>query len=103
MLPAPPARRVQEVPRGHREGGAEGAGCRGTAPTSASWLNQIERWFAEITARELVQAIEDYLAVHNEDPKQNEFPILQPLGTASSMLENRPGKRGCQAGGSQSA
>ena len=49
-------------------------------PTSASWLNQIERWFAEITnrrirrgsyrsTRELVQAIEDYLAVHNEDPK----------------------------------
>ncbi|MCY4373345.1 MAG: IS630 family transposase [Spirochaetaceae bacterium] len=49
-------------------------------PTSASWLNQIERWFAEITNKqirrgsyrsthELVQAIEDYLAVHNEDPK----------------------------------
>lgn len=49
-------------------------------PTSASWLNQIERWFAEITnkqirrgsyrsTRELVQAIEDYLAIHNEDPK----------------------------------
>ena len=49
-------------------------------PTSASWLNQIERWFAEITnkqirrgsyrsTRELVQAIEDYLAVYNEDPK----------------------------------
>ena len=48
-------------------------------PTSASWLNQIERWFAEITnkqirrgsyrsTRELVRAIEDYLAVHNEDP-----------------------------------
>ena len=26
MLSAPPVRRVQEVPRGHREGGAEGAG-----------------------------------------------------------------------------
>ena len=49
-------------------------------PTSASWLNQIERWFAEITNRRirrgsyrstrgLVQTIEDYLAVHNEDPK----------------------------------
>ena len=49
-------------------------------PTSASWLNQVERWFAEITnrrirrgsyrsTRELVQTIEDYLAVHNEDPK----------------------------------
>ena len=27
MLPAPPVSRVQEVPHGHREGGAEGAGC----------------------------------------------------------------------------
>ena len=49
-------------------------------PTSASWLNQIERWFAEITnkrirrgsyrsTRQLVQAIEDYLTVYNDDPK----------------------------------
>ena len=49
-------------------------------PTSASWLNQGERWFAEITnkpirrgsyrsTRELEQAIDDYLAVYNEDPK----------------------------------
>ena len=48
-------------------------------PTSASWINQVERWFAEITnkqirrgshrsTRELEQAIEDYLAVYNEDP-----------------------------------
>ena len=49
-------------------------------PTSASWLNQVERWFAEITnkrirrgsyrsTRELVQAIEDYLTVYNDHPK----------------------------------
>ena len=49
-------------------------------PTSASWLNQVERWFAEITnkrirrgsyrsTRELEQAIEDYLAAYNEDPE----------------------------------
>ena len=48
-------------------------------PTSASWINQVERWFAEITnkqirrgsyrsTRELEQAIEDYLDVYNEDP-----------------------------------
>ena len=52
-------------------------------PTSASWLNQVERWFAEITnkqirrgshrsTRELEQAIEDYLAVYNEEPKPSE-------------------------------
>ena len=47
-------------------------------PTSASWLNQIERWFAEMnkqirrgsyrSTRELVQAIENYLAVYNDGP-----------------------------------
>jgi transposase len=49
-------------------------------PTSASWLNQVERFFAEITERrirrgafrsgtELEQAIADYLRDHNADPK----------------------------------
>jgi transposase len=49
-------------------------------PTSASWLNQVERCFAEITrrrirrgtfthVRELEQAIHDYLEHHNRDPK----------------------------------
>lgn len=49
-------------------------------PTSGSWLNQVERFFAEITARRirrgvfktvkaLEQAIEAYLAEHNANPK----------------------------------
>lgn len=49
-------------------------------PTSASWLNLVERWFAEITekrirrgvfhsATELKDAIMSYLQQHNEDPK----------------------------------
>ena len=49
-------------------------------PTSASWLNQVERFFAEITNRrirrgsfrsveELERAIEDYLNSHNEKPR----------------------------------
>ena len=49
-------------------------------PTSASWINQIERWFAEITQKQirrgsyrstlaLEKAIKEYLAVYNEDPK----------------------------------
>ena len=48
-------------------------------PTSASWLNQVERFFAEITRKrirrgafhsvaELEQAIYDYLAIHNHNP-----------------------------------
>lgn len=49
-------------------------------PTSASWINQIERWFAEITRKqirrgthrstqELEQAIRDYLATYNLNPR----------------------------------
>jgi transposase len=49
-------------------------------PTSASWLNQVERFFAEITEKAirrgvfrsvqaLIKAIEDYLAEHNRNPK----------------------------------
>jgi transposase len=49
-------------------------------PTSSSWLNQVERFFAEITERrirrgafrsvpELEQAIREYLERHNENPK----------------------------------
>jgi transposase len=49
-------------------------------PTSASWLNLVERFFAEITTKrirrgifrsvaELKEAIHDYLDRHNADPK----------------------------------
>jgi transposase len=49
-------------------------------PTSGSWLNLVERWFALISARqikrgthrstlELERAIRQYLDIYNEDPK----------------------------------
>jgi transposase len=49
-------------------------------PTSASWLNQVERFFAAITENrirrgvftsvpQLERAIADYLAAHNQNPK----------------------------------
>jgi len=49
-------------------------------PTGASWLNMVERFFAQITTRrirrgafrsvrELEQAIHDYLQTHNEKPR----------------------------------
>lgn len=49
-------------------------------PTSASWLNQVERWFAEITrkqirrgthrsTRALEQAIRQYLDHYNQNPR----------------------------------
>lgn len=50
------------------------------APTSGSWLNQVERFFAEITEKQirrgvfrgvaaLEKAIMEYLAAHHENPK----------------------------------
>lgn len=50
-------------------------------PTGSSWLNLVERFFADLTeecvregsftgVRQLVRAIEEYLAVRNEDPKR---------------------------------
>lgn len=49
-------------------------------PTSSSWLNQIERWFAKITHERirrgvfksvdgLIEAIDTYIAEHNRNPK----------------------------------
>lgn len=49
-------------------------------PTSGSWLNQVERFFSEITTKRirrgafknvksLEEAIAAYLAEHNRDPK----------------------------------
>jgi transposase/DNA-binding XRE family transcriptional regulator len=49
-------------------------------PTSSSWLNLVERWFRELTDKairrgvfrsvpELTAAIEQYLRVHNDDPR----------------------------------
>ncbi len=49
-------------------------------PTSASWLNLVERFFAEITRKrirrgtftsvaDLQAAIQDYLSAHNANPK----------------------------------
>ena len=48
-------------------------------PTSASWLNLIERWFANLTVKrirrgvfhsvpDLIQAIDDYVHLNNDDP-----------------------------------
>jgi len=49
-------------------------------PTSSSWLNLVERWFAEITRKrirrgsfksvhDLIQAIQDYIQINNQNPK----------------------------------
>jgi transposase len=49
-------------------------------PTSSSWLNLVARWFRELTEKalrrgvfpsvpDLIAAIEDYLATHNDNPR----------------------------------
>ncbi|MBA4187420.1 MAG: IS630 family transposase [Planctomycetaceae bacterium] len=62
-------------------------------PTSSSWLNQIERFFAEITEKRirrgafrsvpaLVEAIKEYIDNHNVDPKPFTW-----VADADSILE----------------
>jgi transposase len=49
-------------------------------PTGSSWLNQVERWFAEITrkkihrgtfrsVRDLIKEIHDYIRIYNRNPR----------------------------------
>jgi transposase len=69
-------------------------------PTSASWINLVERWFATLTAKQLRRgthrstlqleaAIKNYIEISNEDPK----PFIWSK-TADQILESI--KRFCQ-------
>jgi transposase len=74
-------------------------------PTSASWLNMVERFFAEITRNrirrgtftsvaELKSAIMEYLEKHNADPKpfiwtKSAAGILEKVATAKQALESQ--------------
>jgi transposase len=61
-------------------------------PTGSSWLNQVERWFAEITrkrirrgtfrsVRELTKAIHDYIRTYNNHPRP-----FQWIASASRII-----------------
>ena len=74
-------------------------------PTSASWLNMVERFFAEITRKrirrgafksvdELESAIMEYLQSHNADPKpfiwtKSTGEILEKVARAKQALESQ--------------
>jgi transposase len=74
-------------------------------PTSSSWLNMVERFFAEITRNrirrgifksvaELKAAIADYLEKHNADPKpfvwtKSAGEILEKVARAKQALESQ--------------
>ena len=74
-------------------------------PTSASWLNMVERFFRDISENrlrrgvytsvpELVTAIDDYVAHHNTDPKpfiwtKSAKDILQKVIRANARLSSK--------------
>jgi len=72
-------------------------------PTSSSWLNLVERWFRELTDKairrgvfhsvpDLIEAINEFLAAHNEDPQPFIWTasidsILEKVGRCKAVLE----------------
>ena len=74
-------------------------------PTSASWLNMVERFFRDITTErlrrgvfcsvpELIGAIKEYIVVHNNDPKpfiwtKSARDILQKVIRANTRLSSK--------------
>ena len=75
-------------------------------PTSASWLNQVERWFALLSEKqikrgthrstvELERAIRTYLATYNTDPRpfiwtKSADQILESLGRFCKRISDSP-------------
>jgi transposase len=68
-------------------------------PTSSSWLNLVERWFRELTDKnirrgnfpsvpDLIAGIEDYLRVTNANPK----PLIWTASAESILEKFRRGK-----------
>lgn len=65
-------------------------------PTSASWINQIERWFAELTRKQIQRGVHTsvrqleadictFIELHNNNPKPGcEQPVLE----YASCIEN---------------
>jgi transposase len=72
-------------------------------PTSSSWLNLIERWFAELTRKkirrgvfrsvpELVASIKDFIHVNNREPKpfiwtKKVDQILEKISRCKAVME----------------
>ena len=75
------------------------------APTSASWLNMVERFFRDLTTErlrrgvftsvpELISAIDEYIAHHNINPKpfiwtKSARDILQKVIRANNRLSSK--------------
>ena len=68
-------------------------------PTSSSWLNLVERWFRELTDKDIrrevlhsvpdpITAIEKYMEVHNDEPK----PLVWTATAESILTKVRRGR-----------
>jgi len=73
-------------------------------PTSSSWMNMVERWFRDLTDKrirrdafssvpQLIEAIMDYIQLHNENPKAFIWTakiehILAKIARARAILNN---------------
>ena len=67
-------------------------------PTSASWINQVERWFAELTrkrlqrgvhtsVRQLEADIRAFIDRHNQNPRPFKWTKCRPnLGLSEALL-----------------
>ena len=74
-------------------------------PTSASWLNLIERWFANLTVKrirrgvfhsvpDLIQAIDDYVHLNNHDPSSfvwtaSVHSIMEKINRCKAIYETQ--------------
>ena len=74
-------------------------------PTSSSWLNQVERWFRDLTDKnlrrgifasvpDLIASIQTYIDAHNADPKPYVWTataesILAKVQRARTVLDQR--------------
>jgi transposase len=72
-------------------------------PTSSSWLNLIERWFGELTRKQirrgnfhsvpdLIAAIHKYIRINNQQPKpfvwtKKVSQILEKIGHCKAVIE----------------
>lgn len=73
-------------------------------PTSASWINQVERWFAELTRKQLQRGVHRstaeleaditaFIAAHNENPKPYKWsnpPTKSSQPSNDSAKNNEP-------------
>ena len=94
------------TPRPQHQGAARPAWLpsqSGTTPASASWINQVERWFAELTRKQLrrgvhtstsqlEQDIRSFIERHNENPKPYRWTMSadEILASAKRFAERLP-------------